>query len=35
MGETKRTLHERFAGRQATNNPHHTNSGTAVPKYFN
>lgn len=36
IGETKRTLRERFTEhRQATNNPRHANSGAAVPTHFN
>ena len=36
IGETKRTIRERFTEhRQATNNPHHANSTAAVPTHFN
>ena len=36
IGETKRTLRERFTEhRQATNNPSHNNASTAVPTHFN
>ena len=39
IGETKRTLRERFTGftghRQATNNPSHPNVSAAVPTHFN
>ena len=36
IGETKRTLRERFTEhRQATNNPSHANATAAVPTHFN
>ena len=36
IGETKRTLRERFTEhRQATNNPSHANASAAVPTHFN
>ena len=36
IGETKRTLGERFTEhRQATNNPSHANASAAVPTHFN
>ena len=36
IGETKRTIRERFTEhRQATNNPHHANSTAAVSTHFN
>ena len=36
IGETKRTLRERFTEhRQATNNPSHANATAAVPRHFN
>ena len=36
IGETKRTLKERFTEhRQATNNPSHANASAAVPTHFN
>ena len=36
IGETKRTIRERFTEhRQAKNNPHHANSTAAVPTHFN
>ena len=36
IGETKRTIRERFTEhRLATNNPHHANSTAAVPTHFN
>ena len=36
IGESKRTLRERFtAHRQATNNPSHANASAAVPTHFN
>ena len=36
IGETKRTLRERFEEhRQATNNPLHANATAAVPSHFN
>ena len=36
IGETKRTLRERFTDhRQATNNPSHANATAAVPTHFN
>ena len=36
IGETKRTLRERFSQRrQATNNPLHANAAATVPSYFN
>ena len=36
IGETNRTIRERFTEhRQATNNPHHANSTAAVPTHFN
>ena len=36
IGETKRTLSERFTEhRQATNNPGHANASAAVPTHFN
>ena len=36
IGETKRTLRERFTEhKQATNNPSHTNASAAVPTHFN
>ena len=35
IGETKRTLRERFSEhRQATNNPLHANAAAAVPSHF-
>ena len=36
IGETKRTIRERFTEhRQATNNPSHANASAAVPTHFN
>ena len=36
IGETKRTLRERFTElKQATNNPSHANATEAVPTHFN
>ena len=36
IGETKRTLRERFTEhRQATNNPSHANATAGVPTHFN
>ena len=36
IGETKRTLRERFSEhRQATNNTNHANASAAVPAHFN
>ena len=36
IGETKRTLRERFTEhRQSTNNPDHANASAAVPSHFN
>ena len=36
IGETKRTIRERFTEhRQATNNPCHANTSGAVPTHFN
>ncbi|KAL9972658.1 hypothetical protein ACROYT_G019009 [Oculina patagonica] len=36
IGETKRSIRERFAEhRQATNNPRHANASAAVPTHFN
>ena len=36
IGETKRTLRERFTEhRQSTNNPDHANASAAVPSRFN